>query len=75
MGVPLLYPKPTKWHLLPGCLRIVTGSAGEEVVFVLAATFALMLFNVRRSYCPLFEVESRICNSTQKVIVQAATLR
>ncbi len=32
-GVPLLYPKRGRWHLLPPNQRFVTGSATEEIVF------------------------------------------
>lgn len=34
-GIPLLYPKPKRFHLLPKALRLTTGSLAEEVVFVL----------------------------------------
>lgn len=43
-GIPLLYPKPKRFHLLPKKLRIVTGSSAEEVIFVVFAALGLILF-------------------------------
>jgi len=42
-GIPLLYPRPRRFHLLPQRLRVVTGSSAEEVVFVALAALALVL--------------------------------
>lgn len=44
-GVPLLYPKKGRWHLLPRDHRLVTGSAYEEIVFgaLLLPLFLLLL--------------------------------
>jgi len=43
-GIPLLYPRPKRFHLLPKPLRIVTGSSAEEVIFVVFATLVLLFF-------------------------------
>jgi len=43
-GIPFLYPKPRRFHLLPKPLRIVTGSSVEEVIFVALAMLVLILF-------------------------------
>lgn len=32
-GVPLLFPRPGRWHLLPAGWRLTTGSAAEQMVF------------------------------------------
>ena len=32
-GVPLLYPRTGRWHLLPAGWRLTTGSAAEQAVF------------------------------------------
>lgn len=46
-GVPLLYPKKGRWHLLPPDHRLVTGSAEEEIVFgVLLFPLLLLLFSL-----------------------------
>lgn len=42
-GIPLLYPRPRRFHLLPKPLRIVTGSLAEEVIFVAFAALVLIL--------------------------------
>jgi inner membrane protein len=42
-GIPLLYPRPRRFHLLPKPLRIVTGSAAEEIIFVAFAALVLIL--------------------------------
>ncbi len=42
-GIPLLFPNPTRRHLLPRRLRITTGSLAEEPVFVGLALFALVV--------------------------------
>jgi len=42
-GIPLLYPRPRRFHLLPKPLRIVTGSLAEEVIFVAFAMLVLIL--------------------------------
>lgn len=36
-GIPVLYPEPKLYHLLPRSWRFVTGSQAEEVLFVSAA--------------------------------------
>jgi len=36
-GIPLLYPRRTRYHLLPRPLRLTTGSMAEEAVFALLA--------------------------------------
>jgi membrane-bound metal-dependent hydrolase YbcI (DUF457 family) len=47
-GVPLLWPKEGKFHLLPGRLRFRTGSAAEYAVSLLATgLLALLLFSGR----------------------------
>lgn len=44
-GLPLLYPKPTVYHLLPAAWRIKTGSGGELIllaaVLLLSASFTM----------------------------------
>ena len=48
-GVPLLYPKLDRWHLLPKDLRLTTGSPEEEAVFgVLLLPLLLLLFDLLR---------------------------
>ena len=42
-GIPWLYPHPERFHLLPARVRITTGSADEEIVFVLLSLSALLL--------------------------------
>jgi len=42
-GIPLLYPRKKRYHLLPRSLRITTGSLAEEVVFVGLALLTLLL--------------------------------
>ena len=42
-GIPLLYPRPKFYHLLPHSWRFVTGSEAEEVLFALAAVSTLLL--------------------------------
>ncbi|MDF2441464.1 MAG: inner rane protein [Abditibacteriota bacterium] len=42
-GVPLLYPRRRRYHLLPRPLRLTTGSAAEDAVFALAAGVVLWL--------------------------------
>ncbi len=42
-GIPLWFPKPSRWHLLPPPWRLTTGSQAEEVVFALLAGPALLL--------------------------------
>jgi inner membrane protein len=42
-GIPLLYPKLGRWFLLPPRLRIATGSAIEELLFVASALGAMTL--------------------------------
>ncbi len=43
-GIPLLYPKRQKWHLLPKRWRVTTGSGIEEVLFVLFVLFVVPVF-------------------------------
>ena len=43
-GVPLLWPRRNRFHLLPNPLRIVTGSPTEDLVFVLLAALVLGLY-------------------------------
>lgn len=46
-GIPLLYPKRGRWHLLPPAQRLVTGSAAEDIVFgVLLLPLLLLLFTL-----------------------------
>lgn len=42
-GIPLLYPRLERRHLLPSFLRLTTGSPAEEVVFVMLALSVLLL--------------------------------
>ena len=42
-GIRLRYPNPRRYYLLPRSLRLVTGSAPEDLVFVLAACVLLLL--------------------------------
>lgn len=42
-GIPLRFPNPVRWHLLPPPWRLTTGSQAEEVVFALLAGTALLL--------------------------------
>lgn len=42
-GVPLLYPKPGRWHLLPQPFRLTTGSAAEDAVFAALMVPLLLL--------------------------------
>lgn len=39
-GIPLLWPEPGRVHVLPAPLRVVTGSGGEDVAFLLVALAA-----------------------------------
>lgn len=43
-GIPLLYPRRQRFHLIPAKWRISTGSQAEDVLFVLLAMAALLLF-------------------------------
>jgi len=43
-GVPLLWPRRNRFHLLPYPLRIVTGSPAEDLFFVLLAALVLGLY-------------------------------
>lgn len=46
-GVPLLYPRRGRWHLLPKGFRLTTGSPEEETVFAaLLLPLLLLLFDV-----------------------------
>ncbi len=58
-GIPLLYPRPGRFHLLPLRLRLTTGSVAEEVVWVLLAlSFLFLLF--RLSYQPMnFQLDAQ----------------
>jgi inner membrane protein len=42
-GVPLLYPRKKRYHLLPLSLRFTTGSEAEEALFPLLALLILLL--------------------------------
>lgn len=42
-GIPLLYPRRRRYHLLPRALRLTTGSAAEDAVFAVAASIVLWL--------------------------------
>jgi len=42
-GIPWLYPKRRRYHLMPKSLRLTTGSAAEDAVFALFAMCALLL--------------------------------
>lgn len=42
-GIPLLFPKPTRYHALPKRLWITTGSTEEGVAFVLLSVLTLLL--------------------------------
>ena len=42
-GVPLLYPRKSRWHALPAALRVTTGSAAEDAFFVPLALLCLGL--------------------------------
>jgi len=42
-GIPLLYPRPKRYHLLPRSWRFITGSQAEEVLFAVAAAATLLL--------------------------------
>jgi inner membrane protein len=42
-GIPLLYPRRQRYHLLPRPLRLTTGSAAEEAVFALLGALVLTL--------------------------------
>lgn len=42
-GILPWYPRRNRWHLLPGHLRITTGSQAEELLFAVAAGFAMAL--------------------------------
>jgi membrane-bound metal-dependent hydrolase YbcI (DUF457 family) len=48
-GVPLLYPKSRRFHLLPKRWRIATGSPHEEIVFTFFALVALLFFLLQLS--------------------------
>ncbi len=46
-GVPLLYPRPGRWHLLPVGWRLTIGSAAEQTVFAcLLIPVFLLLFGL-----------------------------
>lgn len=46
-GIPFLYPRRQRYHLLPRLLRVTTGSAAEEVVFIaLAVCVAALLLRL-----------------------------
>ena len=46
-GVPLLYPRSGRWHLLPAGWRLTTGSDAEQAVFAfLLAPVLLLLFGL-----------------------------
>ena len=42
-GIPFWYPKRKRYHLLPRPLRLTTGSAAEEAIFVLFAVLVVGL--------------------------------
>lgn len=42
-GVPLLYPRPGRWHALPPGWRVTTGSEDEDLVFLPLALLSLWL--------------------------------
>ena len=42
-GIALLYPQEKRYHPLPRCFRLVTGSQAEEVLFVIAAAMVTWL--------------------------------
>ena len=42
-GIPLLYPRKARFHLLPSPLRLSTGSQAEDAVLAVFAMLALML--------------------------------
>jgi len=42
-GIPLLYPRMKRFHLLPKPLRIITGSQAEDVIFALLSLNAIVL--------------------------------
>ncbi len=42
-GVPLLYPRPGRWHLLPPGWRLTTGSTAEQAVFACLLLPVLLL--------------------------------
>jgi inner membrane protein len=42
-GIPLFFPQPRRWYVLPRNWRISTGSPEEELVFVLFACLGLVL--------------------------------
>ena len=42
-GIPLLYPRQKRFHLLPKQLRIVTGSQAEDVIFALLSLSVIAL--------------------------------
>lgn len=46
-GIPLFYSKCTSYHLLPHRIRVVTGSAYEEVFFVSFTLFSIILLLTR----------------------------
>ena len=41
-GIPLLYPNPARFHVLPRPLRVTTGSLAEDALTGLFATLALL---------------------------------
>lgn len=43
-GIPLLYPRTKRFHLLPKALRLTTGSQAEEVIFVILSLCAMTFF-------------------------------
>jgi len=42
-GIPFLYPRKRRYHLLPRTLRLVTGSSAEDALFAVCAVFVLLL--------------------------------
>jgi len=42
-GVPLLYPRPGRWHALPLRFRVTTGSEDEDLVFLPLSLLSLWL--------------------------------
>ncbi|MBV9469366.1 MAG: metal-dependent hydrolase [Abitibacteriaceae bacterium] len=52
-GIPFLYPRKRRYHLLPRPLRFVTGSSAEDALFAVCAVFVLLL--LLRHLTPLYE--------------------
>jgi membrane-bound metal-dependent hydrolase YbcI (DUF457 family) len=48
-GIPLLYPRPKRFYMLPKKWRISTGSPPEEIVFVFFALLSVLFFLSRLS--------------------------